>query len=361
MDGCVTIGTGLKFIESRDRAMGVKARESVCKPSGLLKFLAVFASVGMLIVNLVGFLDTETGSALGCGSDWPLCNGKVIPSLSNEHVLIEFAHRVLVGGFALVAAVFLIWALILYRRFLEVKVLAWLGIGFIFIQSALGALAVVFVNPPTVLALHLGFGMLAMIGVALLAVFIFQLAARAEGRPSGLTWRQQPLPATRRWVIGIWIYTYIAIYWGSYVAFRSAGEACTTWPTCNGKVFPGFSGAVGLDFIHRLFAVGLAVLAVLLLLHLRRVGSERKDVARGSVWFLISVLIQIGTGANVALHRLSTGPYMLHIGTLMFLFTVLSYLGLQTMPAGEASRVPIRPRPSSSSPKPRGDGVMGES
>lgn len=334
--------------------------EDIRLPSGILKALAVVASVGMLIVNLVGFLDTETGSALGCGRDWPLCNGAVIPSLSNTHVVIEFAHRMLVGGFALVAVVFCVWALVLYRKFVEVKVLAWLGIGFIVVQSALGALAVVFVNPPTVLALHLGFGMLAMVGTTLLAVFIFQLSASMRGRTSGLTLRREASPATRTLVVGTWIYTYMAIYWGSYVAFRGAGEACTTWPLCNGKFFPGFGGAVGLDVIHRLFAVGLVVLSVWLLFHLRAM-RRRPDLARGGVWFLIVVLGQVASGANLALSHLTTGPYMLHIATLMLLFTVLSYLGMQVMPIGRTGEVPLRGASQSASASARGDGLMGES
>jgi cytochrome c oxidase assembly protein subunit 15 len=332
-------------------------------PSALLKVLAVLAGVGMLVINLVGFLDAQTDSALGCGSDWPLCNGKIIPSFTNEHVVIEFAHRALVGGFAIIAGVFLIWALIAYRQFLEVKVLAWLGIAFILIQSGLGALAVLFVNPVSVLALHLGFGMLAMIGVVLLAIFIFQLGAKAQGHASGLLMRSDPIdPRMRIGILGVWVYTYIAIYFGSYVAFRGAGAACPTWPLCNGKVFPGFSGLVGLDFIHRLVAVGLAVLAVWLLIHLRTIRGTRPDLVRGGIWFLISVLLQIATGANLALSHLATGPYMLHIGSLMFLFTMLSYLGLQAMPAGLASRQPVSPDWSKATKTVRqGEGIVEQS
>ncbi|MCY0899343.1 MAG: COX15/CtaA family protein [Firmicutes bacterium] len=320
-------------------------------PSGLLKVLAVVASIGMLVINLVGFLDTQTGSALGCGTDWPLCNGAVIPSFTNEHVVIEFAHRMLVGGFAVIAGIFLIWSLVRYRALVEVKILAWLGIGFIIVQSGLGALAVLFINPPTVLALHLGFGMLAMVGVMLLAVVIFQLDARANHRASGIQWRLEDRRATRLWVVGIWIYTYVAIYWGSYVAFRGGGEACPTWPGCNGRLFPGFSGLVGLDFVHRLFAVGLAVLAVALLVHLFRVKTARPDLKRGALWFFIAVLAQIATGANLALSHVATGPYMLHITTLMGLFTILSYLGLEVMPPSAAAHWPVAEARTSRDPR----------
>ncbi len=318
------------------------SQDGIATPSGWLKGAAVVSALGMGIVNFIGFLDAQTGSALGCGPDWPLCNGQVIPSITNAHVLIEFAHRALVGGFALISILVSLWALWKYRRYIEVKVLAWLCIAFIIVQSGLGALAVVFTNPPAVLALHLGFGLLALIGAVLLAVFIFQVAAERDGRPSGMVWRAKTPPATRQWVIGIWIYTYIAMYWGSYVAFRGGGEACPTWPLCNGQLFPGFSGNVGLDFIHRLFAVGLAILAVLLLIHLRQVRRDRLDLSRGAAWFLIAVLMQIATGANLALSHVATGPYLLHITTLMFLFSVLSYLGLQTMPVRPPQDAPVR-------------------
>lgn len=299
-----------------------------------MKIIGVIAAIGMYVVNMVGFLDTQTGSALGCGPDWPLCNGKVIPNLNNIHVIIEFAHRMLVGGFALLATVYMIWALIRYRQFAEVRVFAWIGIGFIVVQSVLGALAVVFVNPPTVLALHLGFGLLAMVGVALLTVFLFQLAAEAAGRPSGISFRQHTPAGIKRGVWATWIYTYLAIYWGSYVAFRGAGEACPTWPLCNGKVFPGFQGLVGLDFIHRLAAVGLAIITLALLWSLRKYKGIRPDLYKGAFWLLIAVIAQIITGANLALSHVATGPYLLHIGTLMLLFADISYLVLQVVSPG---------------------------
>ena len=53
--------------------------------------------------------------------------------------------------------------------------------------------------------------------------------------------------------------------------------------------------------------------------------------------------MQIASGANLALHLDTTTPYMIHITTLMFLFGVLSYLGLQVMPASLASRQPLLP------------------
>lgn len=314
---------------------GGRAMESR-RRGGSLKVLAVIASVGMFLVNLVGFLDTQTGSALGCGPDWPLCNGAVVPRFGNIHVVIEFLHRAIVSGFALIAVIFVIWAWRRYPASRAVKGFSLLAVGFIFIQSLLGAAAVVWVNPPAILALHLGFGMLAMVGTGLLMVMVF----RFEGPPPSRPWH--PLPAgVRRLIQGIWIYTFFAIYWGSYVAFRGVGEACTGWPLCSGRLIPPMKGLVWLDFVHRLLAVGLAVLVALLMVKLYRARKERPYLWPVVVVLAFLVLTQILTGANLVLSHLATGPYLLHVGNIMLLFGLLSYLTYLTLEkAPEWSRRP---------------------
>ncbi len=311
----------------------VQLSDGKVKPARYLKWFGVFSSIGMFIINFIGFLDTQTNSAEGCGPDWPLCNGQVLPSLDNTHVIIEFMHRFLVGFFAIIAVIFVVWALAKYRHFREVRIFSWLAVGFIVIQSALGALAVVFVNPPEVLALHLGFGLLAMGGVGLLTIFLFQYDRHVCGENAGLFYRNQPLPKTLlhliRWT---WVYMFGAIYLGSDVAFHNAGTACSGWPLCNGEVFPGFSGNVGLVFSHRLVAVGFAFLSLWLLISLRRMKEERRDLYAGSQTLFVMIILQILSGAWVVLSHLNLNADLLHVSLLMILFMVLSYLTLQTFP-----------------------------
>lgn len=307
------------------------------RPARYLKWFGVFSSVGMFIINFIGFLDTQTNSAEGCGPDWPLCNGQILPSLNNIHVIIELMHRFLVGFFAVVAVVFVVWALMKFRRFREVRIFAWFAIGFIVVQSLLGALAVVFVNPPEVLALHLGFGLIAMGAVALLTVFLFQYDHYAAKEVSGLNYRTQSLPKSLihliRWT---WVYMYADIYLGSDVAFHNAGTACTGWPLCNGEIFPGLLGNVGLAFAHRLAAIGFAVLSIWLMISLNGVKKERPDLYKGAQALFVMILLQIFSGAWVILSNISLNADLLHVSLLMVLFTVLSYLFLQTYPFREA-------------------------
>ncbi|MBX5467213.1 MAG: COX15/CtaA family protein [Firmicutes bacterium] len=320
------------------------------RPGRWLLTTAVVAAVGMFVVNAVGFLDTETGSALGCGSDWPLCNGQVIPALTNLHVLIEFAHRALVGGFALIAFGFVVAAYLRYRAWVEVRWLAAIGVGFTLIQSVLGALAVLFVNPPEVLALHLGFGLLAMVGVGLLAVFLFQMAREASGA-GGLSLRRRGAPdVLRRWLWAGWGGLYVLLYWGSLVAFVGAGPACPGWPLCGGWQWGTVGTLAALNLIHRLLALAYFVLTVAIWRQVGRVAPDRPDLGRAAGWQVLLTAFQGWTGANLVWNHLATGPDLLHVTVVMGLFTLASYQLLQAFPYRQpetAWRRAAEPRPTS--------------
>ncbi len=61
-------------------------------------------------VILWGALVRATGSGAGCGGHWPLCNGDVLPSISQIGTIIELTHRIMSGvALVLVAAMF-VWA-----------------------------------------------------------------------------------------------------------------------------------------------------------------------------------------------------------------------------------------------------------
>jgi heme A synthase len=61
-------------------------------------------------VILWGALVRATGSGAGCGGHWPLCNGDVLPEISQSATVVEFTHRVM-SGVALMAVLALFgWA-----------------------------------------------------------------------------------------------------------------------------------------------------------------------------------------------------------------------------------------------------------
>src|SRR3989440_9616230 len=68
--------------------------------------LAWTAAAGTYLLIILGAIVRITGSGLGCGEHWPLCNGRLLPPLDLP-TLIEYGHRlaaaavsVLVGALA---------------------------------------------------------------------------------------------------------------------------------------------------------------------------------------------------------------------------------------------------------------------
>lgn len=103
---------------------------------------AVFAW-GVLTYNVAvilwGALVRATGSGAGCGGHWPLCNGEVLPQVSQIATIIELTHRGMSGIALLVVVLMFVWA----RRVFVPQHAArrWAGWALVFIltEALLGA------------------------------------------------------------------------------------------------------------------------------------------------------------------------------------------------------------------------------
>ena len=64
-----------------------------------------------VLVIAWGALVRATGSGAGCGNNWPLCNGQVIPLAPRVETVIEFTHRSMTGGatFAVIGLLVLVF------------------------------------------------------------------------------------------------------------------------------------------------------------------------------------------------------------------------------------------------------------
>ena len=70
--------------------------------------LAWAAAVATYLLIILGAIVRITGSGMGCGDDWPLCNGSLLPPLDLP-TMIEYGHRL-----AAVAVSVLVVALAVY-------------------------------------------------------------------------------------------------------------------------------------------------------------------------------------------------------------------------------------------------------
>src|SRR3989442_10313672 len=55
--------------------------------------LAWAAAVCTYLLIVLGAVVRITGSGLGCGEHWPLCNGHLFPPLDDIGTVIEWSHR----------------------------------------------------------------------------------------------------------------------------------------------------------------------------------------------------------------------------------------------------------------------------
>ena len=282
------------------------------------RWLAWTAAAGMFLVLVMGVTVTTTGSAEGCGRDWPLCRGRFLPDFAVA-TAIEFSHRAITGveGVLIVVLAVLVAALHWDRR--PVRVLVPLMVAFLLLQAGMGAWAVKYPQQPVVLALHFGISLVALASTVLVAIYLGLL-----GRPS-------PAPAGRALVLATWAlagYLYVLVYSGAYIRHVGAATACTTWPLCDS----------GVNLLHRGLA-GLALLLAIGLLALYSLaGPQRRDLVAGA-WVLIAVLlVQALAGAYLVWAGFSLLPELLHAAITGLVFTAAANLCLRVS-LGQPSRV----------------------
>src|SRR6266576_1048826 len=94
--------------------------------------LAWIAALCAYLLIILGAVVRISGSGMGCGDRWPLCNGHLFPSLNDIPTVIEWSHRLV----AAVLSVLVIALVVLdWRR-------AWPVLALLVVQVLLGAVTV---------------------------------------------------------------------------------------------------------------------------------------------------------------------------------------------------------------------------
>jgi heme A synthase len=302
-----------------------------------LRVLAVVtAAFGYLLVALSPIVRI-TGSGLGCGDHWPLCNGRIIPPLDNVEVMIEWGHRLAVMGLSafVVALVAVAWL-----RRTEPGVAgpggvlrpAALAALLLVVQSLLGAVTVWFELPAPVVVVHLGN---AMALLAVLCVTAFRAHRAVAGVPEG-----RPSPRSGRSAVVALALAAVALLLGALTANLHAGMACTGFPLCNGRLWP--SGAAGglahLQWTHRLVAYALVLHVIGMGVAVIRRKALRR-VAAG-VWLALGVLaVYVAVAATMVLEGLPMPLRATHAALGALVWVTLVYLTWVTHPSREAAPV----------------------
>jgi heme a synthase len=294
-------------------------RNSSRRRWGRLAVVATAATFGLIVF---GGVVRITGSGMGCGDHWPLCNGSLLPPMDLP-TFIEYGHRVFA---LLVAALVAALAIGAWRRgrgegdvpasasggWRRLRRLSALAAALLVVQILLGAVTVWLELPAASVILHLG---TAMALLATLAVAAGE--ALAPGRE---------LVRDRATALALWsaAFGYVVVLAGALVANMDAGPACQGFPACNGSWMPAASSPlVHVHWGHRLIAYALVLWSLALP---ALIGSARPGDAalRRLAWINAAVVVlQLVVGAAMVLAMLQGGLRTAHVGLGALVFLVL--------------------------------------
>lgn len=285
-----------------------------------LKWLAVTTTIVMIFILIGGALVTKTGSGMGCGRSWPLCNGKFIPTDINSELVIELAHRLVSGAGGFMVLILSIWSWKAIGHIRETKFLSFLSVFFLVLQGLIGAAAVVWGQSDFVLALHFGISLISFAAVFLLTLLIFEIDKKFDAENVMIDKRM------KFHIVAISIYSYLVIYTGALVRHTKSSLVCRDWPLCLNDS-PGLP-----DNMYQWVQMGHRTAAAILFLWIAyvtylaiRYYKDQKVLYWGWIIAFTLVSLQVIAGALIIFSRLNLYVALLHALFITFLFGILSY------------------------------------
>jgi heme a synthase len=272
--------------------------------------LAWTAATFTYLLIILGAIVRITGSGLGCGEHWPLCNGKLLPPLDLP-TIIEYGHRLVAGAVSLLVAGLAVYAWWLRKgagsgeRFTPDRT-SYVALGLLVVQVLLGAVTVKLSLPPWTVILHLGTAMLLLATLILIA----------RGHP--ITPPSRVAPPSR---VGLAALTlgFGTVLFGALTANLGAASACLGFPLCNDQFIPAGNYLQHIHWIHRLLAYTLVGYVWWWALRSKKRGA----------WYVVAlVTLQVAVAAAMVLFGLPAPLQAAHVavGTAVWAALVLAVL-----------------------------------
>ncbi|NWQ43253.1 COX15/CtaA family protein [Bacillus sp. EB106-08-02-XG196] len=275
----------------------------------IIKLAAIISVLLTYILIVFGGYVASSESGMGCGPEWPLCNGEVIPILENE-TLIEFAHRAI----GLLLAILVGTLFVLIKRNKNNKILQTAGnwlISLLTLQILAGAVVVVLDLPTIIITVHLLVAMLFML--VLLWIYRTESHTRIETKLSD----NRKLNIVFQLNVLI-ILLLLTMGFGAFIKHEYYGLVCG-WLDCRETLLPVTTPEI-LQTGHRILAVITAAYTILLMFkaYLNNWGQGLK------VRLLLAatmVVIQIISGILTIITNISIPWAVVHlaIGTALFM------------------------------------------
>ncbi|MGO4951673.1 COX15/CtaA family protein [Paenibacillus sp. DRB1-1] len=281
---------------------------------GILKWLALVTCIVMFLATFGGGVVTRTDSGLGCGREFPLCNGKLVPAHTIAS-LIEFSHRSVSAMAGILSIASFVGFLLFMKHRKDLQLFSLLTLMFVIIQGAMGALAVVFSQSAAVMGLHFGFALIAFASATMMTLGAWQEHADSRHTP-----RLIPGPVSRGFRNFIWlstVYTYIAVYSGALLSHSVIQKVVN------------IGGFISPLLLHQISA-GLLFVIILAVGHYSyRYHPNHRDIRILGVVSVLLILLQVVIGI-ILLYVNKPEIYMFivlgHMLVIASLFSILAYL-----------------------------------
>lgn len=223
--------------------------------------LAKLAAFATFILLVIGGTVNPTGSSLACPEPTLVCHGQLFPPMVGG-VFYEHGHRLaaMTVGMLQIAL-----TVVLFRRRSQRKgygKLAFILIGLVCAQGALGAITVKYKLPWFISTGHL------LLGMSYFATLIYT-AFRTRPAPSVVEMQRHDkltgeLGTARRWIGIAGATVFVQLLLGALVRHLGAAMVCLGMPKCtmSGDWWPD-SGVQHLHMIHRGFGMVVAIVTTI--------------------------------------------------------------------------------------------------
>ena len=228
--------------------------------------LAWLAALCAYLLIILGAVVRISGSGMGCGDHWPLCNGHLFPPLDDLPTVIEWSHRLVASIVSVLVVALAVYGWRMRKTGAELRGIgaAYVAVGLLVVQVLLGAVTVKTGLTPALVILHLATAML------LLAALI-----------------TAALPGPR-WLLPLAL-AFITVLLGALTANLGATASCGGFPLCNGQLIPTAGPLAWIQWIHRLLAYTLLGFVIWWTVRAPR-----------SIWWVLGiVVIQIAIAATM--------------------------------------------------------------
>jgi cytochrome c oxidase assembly protein subunit 15 len=256
----------------------------------LLTRFAWFVVFYNVLVIVWGALVRASGSGAGCGNHWPLCNGQVIPVSPGFHTIIEFTHRMMVGGSTFLVLALLVSSFLATVKGHAARALVVASTLLLLNEGFLGALLVklgyVTGNQSSgrivLLSVHLGNTLLLLAALTLTARFL------STGQ------RCADLPLTRR-SVGVMEGLVTTIFVGITGSIAALGDTLFPAASLHSSIAQDLAAGspmlLRLRLVHPALALVAALFALWLIAQSRRSGTPQSPALNSSRARLANLLL----------------------------------------------------------------------